>query len=150
MKLHIKKKHGGLGQPVRIHGRGKSVFNEQNLPKSDNSGLRKLMNENPQLDEFHYFDRNDVREIELAKKLKSIVPQFLELDRLLKSQNYSEQHFRIFIAKTVISAVESPNPSDYMNEILSIFKNMFSIDRMLFCLSAYMKINIKEVKNSLK
>ena len=83
VKSHINKKHGGLGEPVRNYrGRELALSEQENIPYHKNS-LKDLINEYPTLSEFQLFNRNDAREMELAKKFKAIVPQFLELERLL-------------------------------------------------------------------
>jgi hypothetical protein len=88
--------------------------------------------------------------MELAEKLRSIVPQFLEFQGLLRSQNYSEQVIRFNIASAVRAAISSSYPVDYMNTVIDKFKNKYCIDRMLSWISQYMNMDITQVKNVLK
>jgi hypothetical protein len=150
VKSHINKKHGGLGEPVRIYRRRELALSEQeNIPYHKNS-LKDLINEYPTLSEFQLFNRNDAREMELAKKFKALVPQFLELERLLKSsQDLPEQHIQFVLADNIISAITTSNPVIRMSELFNYYKNMSTINRMLNCICISRKMNVSQVKNSL-
>jgi hypothetical protein len=91
VKLHIEKKHGGIGEPVRVYGRRELAISEQQSTLSHGNSLQNLTNDNLELIEFESFNRNDWREMQLAKKFIAIVPQFSEFHRLLWSRNLSEQ-----------------------------------------------------------
>ena len=150
VKLHINKKHGGFGEPARPYGRRELTFNErQGSPNSNNRAIQNTINEFPQLGEFGNFDRNDEREMQLAKKLKTIVPQFLEFERLIRLHIPSEDIWTD-IATTILPAIRSSDPVSYMNEAISFYKNRYSIDCMLFCISKYMNLNVFQVKSALK
>ena len=149
VKSHINKKHGGLGEPVRIYrGRELALSEQENIPYHKNS-LKDLINEYPTLSEFQLFNQNDAREMELAKKFKAIVPQFLELERLLKSQYLPEQHIQFVLANNIIAAIQSSNPVIHMSELINWYKNMSTINRMLNCICTSRKMNVSQVKNSL-
>ena len=149
VKSHINKTHGGLGEPVRIYrGRELALSEQQNIPHHKNS-LKDLINENPTLSEFQLFNQNDAREMELAKKFKALVPRFLELERLLKSQYLPEQHMQFVLASNIIAAIQSSNPVLHMSEVINWYKNMSTINRMVNCVCTSRKMNVSQVKNSL-
>ena len=149
VKSHINKKHAGLGEPVRIYRRRELALSEQeNTPYHKNS-LKDLINEYPTLSEFQFFNLNDAREMELAKKCKAIVPQFLELERLLRSQYLPEQHIQLLLANNIIAATLSPNPVIHMSELINWYKNMSTINRMLNCICTTRKMNVSQVKKLL-
>ena len=149
VKSHINKTHGGLGEPVRIYrGRELALSEQQNIPHHKNS-LKDLINENPTLSEFQLFNQNDAREMELAKKFKALVPRFLELESLLKSQYLPEQHMQFVLASNIIAAIQSPNPVLHMSGVINWYKNMSTINRMVNCVCTSRKMNVSQVKNSL-
>ena len=150
VKSHIKKKHGGVGEPVRVYGRHELAISEQQSTLSHENSLQNLTNDNLELIEFESFNSNDWREMQLAKKFKAIVPQFSEFHRLLRSRKLSEQVIQATLAKSVIAAITSPNPVSIMSESVNFYKNKSAIKGMLTCICTYTKMNISEVKNALK
>ena len=87
--------------------------------------------------------------MELAKKFKALVPRFLELESLLKSQYLPEQHMQFVLASNIIAAIQSPNPVIHMSEVINWYKNMSTINRMVNCICTSRKMNVSQVKNSL-
>ena len=69
VKSHIKKKHGGIGEPVRVYGRRELAISEQQSALSHENSLQNLTNNNLELIEFESFKSNDSREMQLSKEI---------------------------------------------------------------------------------
>ena len=99
VKSHIKKKHGGVGEPVRVYGRRELAISEQQSTLSHENSLQNLTNDNLELIEFESFKRNDWREMQLAKKFKAIVPQFSEFRQITKVTKIVRTSYPIYLSE---------------------------------------------------
>src|SRR5262245_15623024 len=115
VKSHIKKKHGGLGVPVRVLGRRKVAYQGQdNKERYESLTSQNFNHTYSNLLKSQLFDWNNVEEIQLANNFKQIVPQFLQFEKLLRSEISNEKHIQNCLASNVVAAVISPNPVEEM------------------------------------
>ena len=151
VKSHIKNKHWGRAEPVRLHGRREDAYREQyNTVGLENSKSEKSAYIDPDLLESQLFDRNDKEEIQLAKSFKEVIPQFLQFEKLLRSENLAEKRIQNVLGASVIDAVISPNPIGQMNKSVNVYSNNAIVIRMLSYVCAFLEMNIFSAKLELK
>ena len=149
VKSHIKKKHGNVGEPMRVYGRRQLALGpEQDLAYLSDSASQNSLHD-PQLAENQFFDMHNPREMVLAKEIKAIVPQFLEMEKLLRSENSSEKYIQDLLGGCLIHAIISPNPVSVMSKFVSIKTNDVAIGRMLSYMCARLNMNIFNAKDSI-
>ena len=117
---------------MRVYGRRQLALGpEQDLAYLSDSASQNSLHD-PQVAENQFFDMRNPREMVLAKEIKAIVPQFLEMEKLLrKSENQSEKYLQDLLGGCLLHAIISPNPVSVMSKFVSIKTNDVAIGRML-------------------
>ena len=132
VKSHTLKKHGVLGEPVRVLGRRKQAYQEQDYNVShDSLKSQDLRHTQTNIPQNQFFDMNNLEEIQLSKNFKEIAPQFLQFEKLLRSEHIVEKYIQEQLASSVVAAVISPNPVEEMSNFIDLYTNMSTVRRML-------------------
>ena len=148
MRLHIEKKHGGLGVAEQIYGRRESAYSQ----KQDKSNFGRSTLENSfskviGMPEDQFFDNSDPIEAMLAKGFEGIIPKFLELERLLRSCNFPERNIRILLGHIVLAAIMSSDPIQHIENSVKVWTKKYVIQGMLVDICIANGINENSIKD---